>query len=486
MHNRTQGGSLMNARVRAPEWPESMEWVNLDEPLRLERLRGRVVLMHFWCWSNVHAEHLLPDLRYLENKYHDGLTVIGVHAPRYTHERDAANLLKAVNRRHVKHPVVSDPHFWLWQLYGIKSWPSVAVVDTEGNLAGVFVGEGRRNELDEMIGDLLEQGAERDTRVYESLQFAGRPEKGAVLRFPSKVIATSDLLYVSDSGNNRILEVNFEGRILRTFGSGNHGFWDGKMADAGFSDPKGLALVRDYLYVADRGNHAIRRVKLLTGDVETVAGNGTHGVLVGGEQNDARAIALNSPCDLTAVGEKLFIAMSGQHQIWMLDLNTMRLSVFAGSGRYGMDDGEPKSATFARPSGLTVSANTLYVADADNSAIRAVRVADGHVQTLAGAGQWEFGEKDGLQAIARLQHPIAVCADTQAPIVWIADSYNNKLRALSLRGSGLRTLMVKYKFDEPCGIAATPGSLWIANTNMHEIVRLDSSTGSVKHIPIGE
>ena len=476
----------MNARVRAPEFPDGLEWVNLEEPLKLARLRERVVLLHFWCWSNVHAEHMIPDLRYLENKYHDGVTVIGVHVPKYAHERDPENLLKAVNRRHVKHPVVSDPNYWLWQLYDVKAWPTVAVVDTEGELAGVFVGEGRRNELDEMVGELLEQAAEKDTRVFESLQFPGKPEVRSVLRFPSKLIAGADVLYVSDSGNNRVLEVNFEGRILRQFGSGNHGFWDGKSGDAGFSDPKGLALIRDHLYVADRGNHAIRRVKLLTGDVETVAGNGTHGLAMSGETNDPRSVALNSPRDLAAVGDRLFIAMGGQNQVWSLDLNTSKLAVFAGSGRYGMDDGDAKGATFAQPAGLTVHSGVLYVADADNSAIRSISIAGGQVQTLAGAGQWEFGEKDGLQAVARLQHPIAVCADTQAPIVWIADSFNNKLRALSLRGSGVRTLMVKYKFAEPCGIAATPGSLWIANTNMHEVVRLDSATGSVKHIPIGE
>lgn len=476
----------MNAKVRAPEWPDGMDWVNLQEPLKLSRLRGRVVLLHFWCWSNVHAEHMLPDLRYLENKYHDGLTVIGVNVPKYTHERDPANLLKAINRRHLKHPVVNDPNFWIWQLYGVKSWPTVAVIDPEGSLAAIFVGEGRRNELDTLIGDLLEDAATRDTRVFESLHFDGRPEAATVLRFPTKIVATPELLYVSDTGNNRILEVNHDGRILRQFGSGNHGFWDGKMADAAFSDPAGLALVKDFLYVADHGNHSIRRVKLVTGDVETIAGNGTHGFATGGESSDPRSIALNSPRDLAAVGDKLFIAMSGQHQIWMLDLVTSKIGLFSGTGRYGMDDGDAKTATFAQPSSLTVHGTTLYVADADNSAIRTVRVTDGQVQTLAGAGMWDFGEKDGLQAVARLQHPIGICADHQAPIVWIADTFNNKLRALSLRGSGVRTLMVKYKFAEPCGISTTPGCLWIANTNMHEIVRLDSATGSVKHIPIGE
>jgi hypothetical protein len=128
----------------------------------------------------------------------------------------------------------------------------------------------------------------------------------------------------------------------------------------------------------------------------------------------------------------------------------------------------------------------MYVADSDNSAIRSLRVTDGQVQTLIGAGMWDFGDKDGLQPVARLQQPLGLCTDLQAPILWIADTLNNKLRALSLRGSGLRTLMVRYKFQEPSGISSAAGSLWIANTNAHEIVRLDSSNGAIRRVPIGE
>ena len=92
----------------------------------------------------------------------------------------------------------------------------------------------------------------------------------------------------------------------------------------------------------------------------------------------------------------------------------------------------------------------------------------------------------GGQPVARLQGPLGLCTDLQAPILWIADTLNNKLRALSLRGSGLRTLMVRYKFQEPSGISSAAGSLWIANTNAHEVVRLDSSNGAIRRVAIGE
>jgi len=476
----------MNAKLHAPEFPEPMTWVNLDEPLTLARLRGRVVALHFWHQSSIHAQHMLRDLRTLENKYHDGLTVIGVHTAKFFGERDPASVLKAVNRLHVRHAVVCDPDYWLWQMYGVEAWPSVTVIDADGNVAGVFVGEDRLAELDALIGVLLDEAAKRDQRVYEAVPTAVRPEPRTPLKFPGKVLATHDLVYVSDSGNNRVLEVNHEGRVLRQFGSGNAGFWDGKLTEVGFDNPQGLALVKDALYVADTGNHAIRRVRLMTGEVDTVAGDGRQGVVLGTDLDQPTKISLNSPWDLTTVGDHLYIAMAGQHQVWVMDLIRNRIGVFAGAGRCGMDDGEGKGATFARPSGIAAHGPTIYVADSDNSAIRSLRVSDGQVHTLVGAGMWDFGDKDGVHPLARLQCPYAVCADPQAPILWIADTLNNKLRALSLRGSGLRTLMVRYKFQEPAGISSASGSLWIANTNAHEVVRLDSANGAIRKVPIGE
>src|SRR5205085_7019022 len=138
----------MSVRPAAPPLPTSLVWVNARQPPRLDVLRGRVVLLHFWTYSNVNSQNVLPDLRYLENKYHDGLSVLGIHTPKFATERTEQNVLKATNRHWVRHPVATDPDFACWQLYGIRAWPSLAVSDPEGRVAGIFPGEGRRGELD--------------------------------------------------------------------------------------------------------------------------------------------------------------------------------------------------------------------------------------------------------------------------------------------------------------------------------------------------
>src|SRR5690349_82402 len=180
----------VNARVAAPELPQGLEWINTDEPPTLAAMRGRVTLLHFWTFDSVNCLNLLPDLRHLENKYHDGLSVIGVHTPKYDYQRQAAPVLKAVNRNHIRHPVANDPAYLTWQAYGVQSWPTLVLIDAQGQLAAVLQGESRRDEADAMIGHLLEEAAKQDLRVYESQISTVRPEPRQPLRFPTRLLIT--------------------------------------------------------------------------------------------------------------------------------------------------------------------------------------------------------------------------------------------------------------------------------------------------------
>ncbi len=476
----------MTDRVQAPEFPAELIWPNLRGPLSLEQLRGRVVVLYFWTFSSQHCLNVLPELRALEAKYHDGMTIIGVHNPKFEHERSSPNILKAVNRLYFRRPVVSDPDYLLWQLYDIKAWPSMAVIDPEGTLVGVFAGEGRQSELDVLIGQLLDEAAAKDLRVYNEIPSIAMAEPRVPLRFPSKIIASDTFLYLADTSHNRILEVSFEGRINRQFGSGTPAFLDGNSADASFNEPRGLAIIKEMLYVADTGNHSIRRIRLMSGEVDTVAGNGERGYLEQEEYAEPTKVALNAPMDIAATNESLYIAMAGQHQIWQMDLSRYRLSLLAGNGFMGNADGTFKVATFAEPNALACSGHMLFCADSESSSVRGLNLNDKIVQTLIGAGLYEFGDIDGPPRVARFQHPSAVCVDTKTQLIWVADTFNGKLKAVSLRGAGAKTLALPYKFHEPSGVAVGGGAIWVASTNAHEVVRIDAKTGQAKHMPIGE
>ncbi len=474
----------MDVRRTAPDFPADLEWVNTGNPPRIAELRGRVIVLWFWTYDSVNCWNLVPDLRLLAERYHDGVTVIGVHCPKYPRQRAGESVLAAVNRLGLRHAVAHDCGFRLWRDYAIEAWPSVAVVDAEGRLAAVFAGEGRRDEIDACIAALLDEAALHDLRVFESTPPALRPEPRLALAFPGKVLADEKFLYVADSGHHRVLECRHDGRVMRVFGSGNAGYGDGASAMACFEDPQGLARHGNALYVADRGSHAVRRIDLESGMVSTVLGTGRPG-RSRPDGVDALTCALNSPLDLAVIGDDVYVAVAGQNQIWRLDLATGLVSMLVGNGDLGLADGTGDAAKLAQPCGLAVAGRDLVVADSEASAVRIVHVDDGRIETLLGLGLYEFGDATGNREQARLQHPLAVAADKRGTI-YIADSYNDSIKLLRRKTGEVRRMRMQYRLQEVQGLCLAGNLLWIANTNLHEIACVNLTSGDVRRIPVGE
>lgn len=475
----------MTQQVDSFDFPAELEWVNTSQVPQRELLRGRATLLYFWTYDCVNCINLLADIAWLESRYHDGLCVVGVHTPRYEAQRSAAAVLKAVNRHGLRHPVASDPGFALWQKLGVQAWPSVVLLDTQARPVAIFTGEGRRQEIDARIRALLDEAIAGDTRVYENWPPVARPEPHLPLAFPARVVATDRHLYISDTAHHRVLETTLDGNVLRQFGSGNAGYWDGRLADCGLASPQGLALGKDYLYIADTGNHAVRRVRLLSGDMETVAGTGKVGRDRPQQHPQPKAVGLCGPVDVAFHNEHLYVSLAGQQQIWDLDLTRGTLDILAGSGRFGLADGAGTYASFAQPAGLTALGQALFVADAGAGAVRAIRLGDRQVTTLVGAGPWQPGDAAGRRDAVRLQHPQGVAVDPRG-LVFVADSYNDKLKAINLKTGETRSFSLPYRFQAPEGVSLSQGALWVANTNAHEIVRVDLGNGSCRRIAVGE
>ena len=141
-------------RVRAPQLVAGT-WFNTDAPLTLPQLRGRFVLLDFWTFACGNCLHVLDELRPLERKYHDVLTVIGVHSPKFAHEREDSAVRAAVERYEVQHPVLNDPQMQLWRQYAVKAWPTLVLIDPDGYVVAQAAGEGQVSALDETIAALL-------------------------------------------------------------------------------------------------------------------------------------------------------------------------------------------------------------------------------------------------------------------------------------------------------------------------------------------
>ena len=140
---------------KAPELKGGDAWINTG-PLKLEQLRGKVVLVEFWAWDCPFCAEALPHVKELYDKYaKDGLVIIGVHTPRIDYEKDIGKVKEAVAKKGIKYPVVVDNTYQIWSDYLCNTWPSHFVLDQNGVIQFSHSGTGRYEDTDAVVRKLL-------------------------------------------------------------------------------------------------------------------------------------------------------------------------------------------------------------------------------------------------------------------------------------------------------------------------------------------
>jgi DNA-binding beta-propeller fold protein YncE len=508
-------------RLDMPEFPAEMEWLN-TKPLKLADLHGKFVILDFWTYCCINCMHVLPELKKLEHAYPNNLVVIGVHSAKFETEKDTENIAAAILRYEIEHPVVNDRAHEFWNMLGVRSWPTIVLIDPEGKFVGARAGEFQFEEIDRVLQAALpyyrEEGLLDETPLrFELLAFDQEPTP---LKYPGKILAdeSGGRLFITDSNHNRIVVTSLSGQVQTIIGSGKMGAEDGSFAECSFDHPQGLALHGDTLYVADTENHLLRKVDLVEQQVTTIAGLGFQGRIAWpGLENfenleQAAAAqrrwvgkpsetALNSPWALWVHDDALYIAMAGPHQIWKMPLDESEIGPFAGNGREDIVDGphlpaEPYgmgASSFAQPSGLSSDGTWLFVADSEGSSIRAVPFDTSKpVRTVVGTAHlpfgrlFQFGDVDGEGEEVRLQHCLEVVYHDGK--LYVADTYNHKIKVVdpdtgttsTLAGTGESgTSDDPGQFFEPAGLAYAQGTLYVADTNNHLIRTIDLASGAV-------
>ncbi len=472
-------------------------WLNTSRPLTAEDLRGRIILLDFWTFCCINCMHVIPDLKYLEEKFGDDLTVIGVHSAKFQNERDSENIKNAILRYGIEHAVVNDFDFSIWQRFGVRAWPTFMLINPRGTIEATYSGEGNRDEAEADITRLIEKykGQYVTAKLPIALEKDKQPE--SVLRFPGKLDSYSEnQLVVSDSGNHRVLLVDVapdaaSASIVTRIGSGREGYKDGSFEEAEFRRPQGVLASRDgsFIYIADTENHALRVADMKARTVTTLAGTGRQGYERRASNAPALSTPLASPWDLAFYpNEKhIAIAMAGTHQLWSYDILTKTLSVIAGNGQESIDDGLYPNNSLSQPSGFSVWDGKLYFVDSETSSLRVFE--NGKVTTLIGSGLFDFGYKEGKRGEALMQHALGVYADASG--VYIADSYNHSLRRYDMEAKTLSNYaghnvrgndngpLAQASFNEPNDIALLGGKFYVADTNNNAIRAIDRKTGAV-------
>ena len=468
-------------KVRAPEL-SGRGWLNTGgKPISLASLRGKIVLLDFWTFCCINCLHVLDELRPLEEKYADVLVVIGVHSPKFEHERDPEALAAAVERYAVAHPVLDDAEMTTWRSYAARAWPTLAVIDPEGYLVATMAGEGHAEGISKLVAALVEEHDRKGTLRRGDSPYVPPAVEDTVLRYPGKVIATGQgTLLVSDSARHSLVELAADGETLvRRIGSGTRGRADGGPQQAQFSEPQGLCLLPPSIaervgydiVVADTVNHLLRGVRSATGEVVTIAGTGRQWrSTVDFHAHDARATDLSSPWDVVwyPAAEKVIVAMAGIHQLWWFDPLTSTTGVYAGTTVEGLRDGDPRQAFLAQPSGLAVSEDgqRLWFVDSETSALRYIE--NDTVHTAVGTGLFDFGYTDGPADTALMQHPLGVGVLPDGSVA-IADTYNGAIRRYDPTTREVSTLA--RDLAEPSDVLVVDGVPVVVESAAHRLVR---------------
>jgi len=141
----------------APEIIPGGEWFN-SEPLTLEQLKGKVVLVDFWTYTCINCIRTLPYIQSWHEKYSDsGLVIIGVHTPEFEFEKDAGNVAKAIEDFGLTYPVVQDNDYKTWRAYNNHYWPAKYFIDRNGIVRSSHFGEGDYDESEKFIQELLKE-----------------------------------------------------------------------------------------------------------------------------------------------------------------------------------------------------------------------------------------------------------------------------------------------------------------------------------------
>ncbi len=309
----------------------------------------------------------------------------------------------------------------------------------------------------------------------------------ATTYYYSVSVSTESALSPPVQATTASTSISLSSTVITFAGSpSRQGSADGLGGWATFYQPYGMVRMGGYLYLADSGNHTIRRIDIATSEVSTVAGTAGS---IGAEDGIGTAARFNTPRGVATDGIYLYITDSGNNAIRRFDPVSGSVITFAGTmGGRGFLDGTGADARFYAPRGITSDGTYLYVADTYNNVIRKIRIADAAVTTLAGTKT--KGTNDGIGPGAAFFYPYGITCD--GPNLYVTDTCNHTIRKVVIATMQVTTLAGRAGYSGsgdgigsdagfyyPDGILSDGTNIYICDTSNSTIRQVKIATGMV-------
>ncbi len=463
---------------------EKGNWFNVVKPLKNSDIEGKIVVMHFWSYSCSSCVESIEKLKELDAKNPDSLAIIGVHNPIFDNEKNYNSVKKAVIRHEISYPVINDSRLELAKKFNIKNNPSFLIFGLSGRVDKKYVGSDSIDKVIKRTQELIDKNKFSINHSRLPIVLEKNITIASLLTSPTKIIYEENFSYkgrefpafiIANSGQNSVLISSMMGEIILKIGSGIRGMVDGDIAEAKFSYPQGILYDNKNLYIADTGNNSLRLVDFEAQKVKTIIGSGEQGEALQVKRIDAKSIDLSAPTDLEFFPDDSNIAISnsGTNQILVFDIKNKNISILAGNGEKGEDDGVYPENSLAQTTDMAVYSNKLYFVDGLTSNLRVVN-KDGVLKTL-------YSNKSSK----KLQNPRGLIVDDTG--AYISDSFNHVIRKYDFNSQQLNTLFgfdrgedvgTKTSFDEPSGLVSIIDKLYVVDTNNNRVLAVNRVKGS--------
>lgn len=468
-------------RIKGKDFPDGAIFLNSNDKFDIDDLSGSLLLLYFFAPHSIHSFDISSRVNEVVDKYKDkNLLVVGVSEGHYPNENSESNVNSFMQRTNIQFPVVIDTKGEMKSDYEVETYPSFILMDPRGTIIAKSHGE---NDFD-VMEIFIEKAYELFERRFRDVKENFYKTPSAItseLKFPVDIDVNDDgsEIYISDTGNNRVLVCDATGKITKIYGS-EKGLADGESPK--FFHPAGIAYFENTLIVADSGNDRIRKVDLKKETVSTIAGTD----IVDGQRNtssESDKITIDCPWGVTRYFGDIYITEPKKNRVWHLDLKDNFMMVYTGTGRIGKGDGYRDIAYFAQPMGIVSTKYEIYVADAFSNAIRLIDLAaDGKVSTVSGGDIVYFGDKDGNKFNSLFTSPLGI--DTDGDKIYITDTYNNKVKIIDAKSGDVKTINVSEKMDKPEGVKYRNGYLYVVDRGNHRILKIEVKSGNTMVLEI--